>query len=89
MAATIARGASGMKPVAGSATQLRVAGRSWRGAASEGLMPGAQGELERNGKLFVLPVKAVRGRSRGRKSSAGAAGAQAVALEEATKKAPA
>ena len=82
-------GSSGMKPVAGSATQLRVAGRSWRGAASEGLMPGAQGEPQRNGKLFVLPVKAGRGRSRGRKSSAGAAGAQAVALEEARNRAPA
>ena len=41
--ATIARGASGMMPAAGTATQLRVAGRSWRGAASEGLMPGAPG----------------------------------------------
>ena len=88
-AATIAGGASGVKPAAGMATALRVAGRSWRGAASEGLMPGAQGELQRNGKLFVLPIKAGRGRSRGRKSSAGAAGAQAVALEEATNRATA
>ena len=77
-----------MKPAAGSASQLRVAGRSWRGAASEGLMPGAQGELERNGKLFVLPIKAGRGRSHGRISSAGAAGAQAVAVVPARNKSP-
>ena len=51
--------------------------------------PGAQGELKPNGKPFVLPVTAERGRSRGRKSSAGAAGAQAVAVEEATNRAPA
>ena len=44
---------------------------------------------QRNGKPFVLPVTAGRGRSRGRKSSAGAAGAQAVALEEATNRATA
>ena len=69
-------GSSGMKPVAGSATQLRVAGRSWRGAASEGLMPGAQGELQRNGKLFVLPIKAVRGRKTKTISSSGGAIAQ-------------
>ena len=37
----------------------------------------------------MLPVTAGRGRSRGRKSSAGAAGAQAVALEEATNRATA
>ena len=79
-----------MKPVVGSATLLRAVGAELGSRLpAQARRPGAQGELERNGKLFVLPVKAGRGRSRGRKSSAGAAGAQAVALEEATYRATA
>ena len=44
-AATIAGGASGVKPAAGLVWQLRVPGRSWRGAASGGRAPGAPVEL--------------------------------------------
>ena len=79
-----------MKPVAGLATQLRAVGAELGSCLpAQARRPGAPGELERNGKLFVLPVTAGRWRSRGRKSSAGAAGAQAVALEEARNRATA
>ena len=78
-----------MKPVVGSATQLRAVGAELGSCLpAQARRPGAQGELERNGKLFVLPVKAGRGRSHGRISSAGAAGAQAVAVAAATYKSP-
>ena len=59
-------------------------GEAWRMSASEGRTDRSPSRTQRNGKLFVLPIKAGRGRSRGHNSSAGAAGAQAVALEEAT-----
>jgi len=66
-----------MKPVVGSASQLRAVGAELGSCLpAQARRPGAQGELARNGKPFVLPIKAGRGRSRGSGSSDGAASAQ-------------
>ena len=87
-AATIAGGASGVKPAAGMATALRASGRSWRLSAMEAGRTGAQAERQRHGQPLGLLIRAGRGRSHGRNSSAGAAGAQAVAVAAARYKSP-